>query len=104
MRKSRIKKNFWFDEEEDKLLKNLSDLSGKTQTTIIKKLLHGATIKEKPPREFFDMLNELIKFKKEIKFFRDECKFHREINTEKVDKLLKNIEELRTKIIEAYLK
>ena len=31
MRKRRIKKNFWFNEDEDKALKNLSDLSGKTE-------------------------------------------------------------------------
>ena len=42
MRKSRIKKNFWFNEEEDTLLKKLSKISGKTQTQVIKKLVTGA--------------------------------------------------------------
>ena len=35
MRKRRIKKNFWFDEDEDNSLKNLSKLSGKTEVQVI---------------------------------------------------------------------
>ena len=67
MRKRRIKKNFWFDETENNSLKNLSELSGKTEVQVIRKLITGTTIKEKPPQEFYETMKELLKFRKEIK-------------------------------------
>ena len=39
MRKKRIKKNFWFDDEEENLLKNLSQVSGKKEVEVIRKLV-----------------------------------------------------------------
>lgn len=104
MRKRRIKKNFWFDEDEDNTLKNLSNLSGKTEVQVIRKLIKGTTIKEKPPQEFYEEMKELIQFRKEIKTIKDLSKYTRELDTKKVDKTLKGIDELRIRIVEKYLK
>ena len=104
MRKRRIKKNFWFDEDEDNTLKNLSNLSGKTEVQVIRKLIKGTTIKEKPPQEFYEKMKELIQFRKEIKTIKDLSKYTRELDTKRVDKTLKGIDELRMRIVEIYLK
>lgn len=104
MRKRRIKKNFWFDETEDNSLKNLSELSGKTEVQVIRKLITGATIKEKPPQEFYETLKELLKFRKEIKTIKDLSKYTRELDTKRVYKTLNSIDELRSRIVGKYLK
>lgn len=104
MRKRRIKKNFWFNEDEDKALKNLSDLSGKTEVQVVRKLILGTQIKEKPPQEFYEMIKELLQFRKEIKTIKDLTKYTREVDTKRVHKTLKGLDELRTKIVEKYLK
>ena len=104
MRKRRIKKNFWFDETEDNTLKNLSNLSGKTEVQVVRKLITGTTIKEKPPQEFYETMKELLKFRKELKTIKDLTKYTKELDTKRVDKTLKGIDELRARISERYLK
>ncbi len=104
MRKRRIKKNFWFDEDEDNTLKNLSNLSGKTEVQVIRKLIKGTTIKEKPPQEFYETMKELLQLRKEIKTIKDLSKYTKQLDTKRVDKTLKGIDELRMRIAEKYLK
>ena len=104
MRKRRIKKNFWFDEEEDNSLKNLSNLSGKTEVQVIRKLITGATIKEKPPQEFYEIMKELLHFRKDIKTIKELSRFTKQLDTKRVEKTLDGIEELRIRIAEKYLK
>lgn len=104
MRKRRIKKNFWFDEDEDNTLKNLSNLSGKTEVQVVRKLIKGTTIKEKPPLEFYETMKELLQFRKEIKTIKDLTKYTRELDTKRIEKMLKGIDELRMRIVEKYLK
>ncbi len=104
MRKCRNKKNFWIDDEDNNLLKKLSEMSGRTQTEVIKKLIKGATIKEKPPEEFYKKLNELIDLKKEMKKLRDSIRLTKQCSTDKLDKVIEKIEKLRTAITENYLK
>ena len=104
MRKRRIKKNFWFNEDEDNTLKNLSNLSGKTEVQVVRKLIKGTTIKEKPPQEFYETMKELIQFRKEMKTIKDLTKYTREIDTKRVDKMIRDIDELRMRITERYLK
>ncbi len=104
MRKRRIKKNFWFDEDEDNTLKNLSKISGRTEVQIIRKLIKGAIIKEKPPLEFYETMKEFLQFRKEIKIIKNLSKYTKELDTQKLNKLLKDIDELRIKILEQYLK
>lgn len=104
MRKRRIKKNFWFDEEEDNSLKNLSNLSGKTEVQVIRKLITGATIKEKPPQEFYEIMKELLHFRKDIKTIKELSRYTKQLDTKRVEKTLDGIDELRIRIAEKYLK
>ena len=104
MRKRRIKKNFWFDEEEDNSLKNLSSVSGKTEVQVIRKLITGATIKEKPPQEFYETMKELLHFRKDIKTIKELSRFTKQLDTKRVEKTLDGIDELRLRIAEKYLK
>lgn len=104
MRKRRIKKNFWFDEEEDNALKNLSKISGKTEVQVIRKLVTGATIKEKPPQEFYEIIKELLQFRKDIKTIKELSRFTKELDTKRVEKTLNEIDELKLRIVEKYLK
>mgnify|MGYP000165705628 CR=1 FL=1 len=104
MRKKRIKKNFWFDDEENNLLKKLSELSGKKEAQVIRKLIRGADIKERPPKEFYEELNKLISLRKEIKAIRDTSRYTRELDTGKVKKVLDNIDLLREQIVNKFLK
>ena len=104
MRKRRIKKNFWFDEEEDNALKNISRLSGKTEVQVVRKLIKGATIKEKPSQEFYEMTKELLQFRKEIKSIKELSRYSREVDIKNDDKILNGIDELRIRITEKYLK
>ena len=104
MRKRRIKKNFWFDEEEDNALKNLSKISGKTEVQVIRKLITGATIKEKPPQEFYEIIKELLQFRKDIKTIKELSRFTKELDTKRVEKALNEIDELKLRIVEKYLK
>lgn len=104
MRKRRIKKNFWFDDEEDNSLKNLSSVSGKTEVQVIRKLITGATIKEKPPQEFYEIMKELLHFRKDIKTIKELSRFTKQLDTKRVEKTLDGIDELRLRIAEKYLK
>ena len=104
MRSRRIKKNFWFSEDENNCLKNLSEQSGKTQTQVIRKLVTGAVIKEKPSDDFYKTMKELLELRKEIKNLRAEARHTRTFEANKISKVLNQIDEVRTLIIEKYLK
>ena len=84
--------------------KEAESAAKKKAEEVIKKLIRGATIKEKPPEEFYKKLNELIDFKKEMKKLRDSIRLTKQCNTDKLDKLIEKIEKLRTAITENYLK
>lgn len=104
MRKRRIKKNFWFDEDEDNTLKNLSNLSGKTEVQVVRKLIKGASIKEKPPQEFYNMIQELVDYRKEIKKLKDLARYTKGLEQKRISETLDGIDELRMRINEKYLK
>lgn len=67
-------------------------------------MITGTTIKEKPPQEFYETMKELLQFRKELKTIKDLTKYTKELDTKRVDKTLKVIDELRARISERYLK
>ena len=104
MRKCRNKKNFWLDDDDNDALKSLSEISGRTQTEVIKKLIRGTTIKEKPPEEFYKSLNGLIELRKEIKKTMETSRYNSELDTKEIKRILDDIDILRANITETYLK
>ena len=71
---------------------------------VIRKLITGATIKEKPPQEFYEIIKELLQFRKDIKTIKELNRFTKELDTKRVEKTLNDIDELRLRIVEKYLK
>ena len=61
MRKRNIKKNFWFNTEEDEQLKKLSTLLKLSEANTIRKILFETNIKEAPPREFYVAIDKINK-------------------------------------------
>lgn len=59
MRTRTHKKNFWFNDEEDKSLKELCSKSGMNESDIMRNFVLGNSIKEAPSKEFYDCIREL---------------------------------------------
>ena len=67
-------------------------------------MITGATIKEKPPQEFYEIIKELLQFRKDIKTIKELSRFTKELDTKRVEKTLNEIDELKLRIVEKYLK
>ena len=59
MRTRKIKKNFWFNEEEARYLKSKSEKLNKTESEIIRLSLAKIIIKEKPDDRFYEVMKQL---------------------------------------------
>lgn len=59
MRKRKIRKQFWFTEDEAKRLRKKASLVGLTESALVRSLLDEYYPKEKPPKEFYDLIIEL---------------------------------------------
>ena len=57
--RTRIKKQFWFTEEENRELKRKAKLCGITETAVIRILVKGFEPKEKPDSRFYNTMREL---------------------------------------------
>ncbi len=58
-RKRTIKKNFWFNEEEENKLRQIVKATGKNESELIRDFITGKSIKEKPQEEFYIAIKEL---------------------------------------------
>ena len=56
MRYRNIKKQFWFSEEENKILATNSEKAGLSESEYIRELLIGYKLKEKPDDRFYESL------------------------------------------------
>ena len=61
MRRKIIKKNFWLSFEEDEQLKKLASLLNMSEADTIRKLLFETSVKEAPPREFYNAIDKINK-------------------------------------------
>ena len=59
MRNRTIKKQFWLNEYEDKLLKEKSKKAGLSEAEFISSFINGYKLKEKPDENFYDVLKDL---------------------------------------------
>lgn len=55
----KIKKQFWFDEETDLMLKDYSKRTGINQSQIVRMLIRGYRPKEKPDNQFYTYMRQL---------------------------------------------
>lgn len=59
MRNRTIKKQFWLNEYEDKLLKEKSKKAGLSEAEFIRSFIKGYKLKEKPDENFYYVLKDL---------------------------------------------
>ena len=59
MRDRTIKKQFWLNEYEDKLLKEKSKKAGLSEAGFIRNFIKGYKLKEKPDENFYYVLKDL---------------------------------------------
>ena len=59
MRNRTIKKQFWLNEYEDKLLKEKSKKAGLSEAGFIRNFIKGYKLKEKPDENFYYVLKDL---------------------------------------------
>ena len=52
----RIKKQFWLTEAQDKKLKRICEVTGLTETAVIRMLLSDLEPKEKPDSRFYEVI------------------------------------------------
>ncbi len=57
--KQRIKKQFWLSLEDNAELKRKAELSGLSETSVIRLLIRGFEPREKPDARFYDTMREL---------------------------------------------
>lgn len=59
MRNRTIKKQFWLNETEEKLLKEKSKKAGLSEAEFIRSFINGYKLKEKPDENFYYVLKDL---------------------------------------------
>lgn len=59
MRSRNIKKDLWLNEKEKERLKQNAQKCGMDESNYLRSLITGYSPKEKPPKEFFDIIFEL---------------------------------------------
>lgn len=59
MRNRTIKKQFWLNETEEKLLKDKSKKAGLSEAEFIRNFINGYKLKEKPDENFYYVLKDL---------------------------------------------
>ncbi|MBQ9024386.1 MAG: plasmid mobilization relaxosome protein MobC [Bacilli bacterium] len=97
-KKRKIKKQFWFNSDEDKKLKKLSKETKKCEADIIRELVMDCELKEKPDQEFYNFIrvlygignniNQLSK-RANTNGFIDELEYKKE--KQKLDKFIDDI-------------
>lgn len=98
-----IKKQFWFNDEEQSALSKLSEKVGKSESYVIRNLVLDCKLKEKPDNRFYDLMKTMINTSNNLNQiatkahtlgFIDELAYKRE-----VDKLDNFIEEVKDKFL-----
>ena len=84
-----IKKNFWFNKEENNILLNKSKLAGMNASDYIRKIVLGYELKEKPDDKFYEQIKLLksiahnmnqIAIKSHKLGFIDEIEYQKNVN------------------------
>lgn len=95
-----FKKQFWFNEEEKNALAKLSNKVGKTESYVVRNLVMDCKLKEKPDKEFYEVLKLLkaishninqIAMKAHVLGFIDELAYKKEVD--KLDNFVDKIKE-----------
>lgn len=95
-----IKKQFWFNEEEQKALRELASQVGKNESYVIRNLVLNNKLKEKPDERFYKAIQVFTKTSNNINQiakkahslgFIDELAYRKEV--EKIDNFIDEIKD-----------
>lgn len=100
----KIKKQFWFSEEEDKELKRKADIVGIPQSTLIRMLVKGFIPKEKPEPRFYEAMSELYKMVNTVEHLLNRSYQLGTIEKETVDREMKRWTDFITDIDHRFIK
>jgi len=98
MRKRDIKKNFWFNEKENKRLKVNAKKVGLSESAYIRNLVMGYTPKEQPNELYFQFIKELQGIGKNLNQVAIKANALNFIDTAHYKRAYKNLCELEEKI------
>lgn len=103
MRKRQIKKNFFIDEYEDKILKKKIAKAKLTESDFFRSLILDKEVKEKPGLEFYNYLNVVRGMATNLNQLTKLAHINGEINVERYESLKKEIEDFILDIKEHFL-
>ncbi len=103
MRKRQIKKNFFVDEHEDKILKNKIEKAKITESEYFRSLILDKEIKEKPGLEFYDCFKVLRGMSNNLNQLTILAHVNGEVNVDRYESLKKEIENLILEIKSHFL-
>ena len=103
MRRRTIKKNFWFNFEENRQLEYLSEISNLSESSVIRKLLFETEIKENAPKEFYEAIDKINKIGVNINQLAHVANATGNIYEEQLKIVLENLNQTISSLREKYL-
>lgn len=103
MRKRKIRKQFWFTEDEANLLKKKAVLVGITESSLIRSWIRDNQLKEKPPPEFYDLINEINRIGNNINQIAHVANMTGKIDVYRHEDNIKDLKKIIKLIKEKYL-
>ena len=103
MRKRKNRKQFWFNDEEVLMLRKKASLVGMSESSLIRCWVQDIYPKEKPPPQFFDLINELWKIGVNLNQIAHIANATHYIDNNKYDLNTKELKEIIKLIKEKYL-
>ena len=103
MRNRTIKKQFWLNETEDKLLKQKSKKAGLSEAEFIRSFIKGYKLKEKPDENFYGILKDLRGMATNINQMAKQANRYQYIDSNAFYAIADRIEDFILAIQETYL-
>ena len=103
MRKRQIKKNFFVNEQEAKLLKQKSKKAKLSESDYLRILITDKEVKEKPGLEFYEYINVVRGMATNLNQLTKLAHINNEIDEKKYEELKKEIENFILEIKERFL-
>ena len=103
MRKRRIRKQFWFNEDEANLLRKKASLIDISESSLIRCWIKDMQLKEKPPRELYILINELRRIGTNLNQIAHIANITHYIDNKKYDLNISKLKDIIKLIKEKYL-
>ena len=103
MRKRKNRKQFWFNDEEVLMLRKKASLVGMSESSLIRCWVQNIHPKEKPPPQFYDLINELNRIGININQIAHVANMTGKIDVYRYENNIKELKEIIKLIKEKYL-